>query len=116
MKDENMILKAKVQMLKNEVEELTLNENYFWYDDKKVLYYTGVSTWELLHKLFTYYVKPRLKVHSILSPFQQLIVTLMRLRLNLSGQDLGYRIKVNSSTISRTILKFCIQNSFNYMA
>ena len=103
MKDENMILKAKVQMLKNEVEELTLNEKYFRDDDKKVLYYTGLSTWELLHKLFTY-VKPSLKGHSILSPFQQLILTLMRLRLNLSGQDLGYRFKVNSSTISRTFL------------
>ena len=37
MNNENMILKAKVQMLKNEVEELTLNENYFRDDDKKVL-------------------------------------------------------------------------------
>ncbi len=90
-------------MLRNEVEELTFNESYFRDDDKKVLYYTGLSTWELLHKLFIY-VKPYLKLRSILSPFQQLIVTLIRMRLNLSGQDLGYRFKVNSSTISRIFL------------
>ena len=47
-------------------------------------------------------IKPYLKQHSSLSPFQQLLVTLMRLRLNLCGQDLGYRFKVHASTISRT--------------
>ncbi len=57
----------------------------------------------MLHKLFIY-VKPYLKLRSILSPFQQLIVTLIRMRLNLSGQDLGYRFKVNSSTISGIFL------------
>ena len=65
------------------------------------MYYTGLSTWELLQKLFIY-VKPYLKQHSSLSPFQQLLITLMRLRLNLCGQDLGYRFKVHASTICRT--------------
>ena len=46
--------------------------------------------------------KPHMKQHSSFSPFQQLLVTLMRLCLNLCGQDLGYRFKVHASTISRT--------------
>ena len=38
---------------------------------------------------------------SSLTPFQQLVMTLMRLRLNLSCQDLGYRFGTHKSTISR---------------
>ena len=62
------------------------------------MYYTGLSTWELLKTLFDY-VKSYLKQHSSLSPFQQLLLTLMRLRLNLNGKDLGYRFE---STVCRT--------------
>ena len=60
------------------------NEESFKDNDEKVLFFTGLSTWELLHVLFQY-VKPQLKQHSILTSFQQLMVALMRLRLGLSG-------------------------------
>ena len=48
-------------------------------------------------------MKPQLCSHvqSSLSPFQQLLVTLMRLRLNLPGRDLAYRFSVHESTVSR---------------
>ena len=36
------------------------------------------------------------------TPFQQLLLTLMCLRVNVSGQDLAYRFNVYSSTVSRT--------------
>jgi len=100
-KEENMGLRQAAKKLKQEVEDYSPSEASFKDDDEKVFYYTGLSTWELLQKLFTY-VKPYLKQHSSLSPFQQLLVTLMRLHLNLSGQDLEYRFKVHASTISRT--------------
>lgn len=49
------------------------------------------------------FIKPHLHTtgKSSLSPFQQLLVTLMRLRLNLATKDLGYRFNVHNSTISR---------------
>ena len=70
-----------------------LDENSFRDNDEKVRF----------HILFTY-VQPYLHVGSrtFLSPFQQMMLTLMRLRLSLSGQDLAYRFGVHSSTVSRT--------------
>ena len=47
------------------------------------------------------FVKSSLMLHSSLTPFQQLILTLMRPRLNLSGQDLGYHFGVHQSTVCR---------------
>ena len=68
-----------------------------------MLYYTGLCSWELLKTLFEY-VEPHFKTQSSLSPFQQLLITLMRLRLNLPGRDLGYRFNVHESTICRIFL------------
>ena len=100
-REENKKLYETANALKKEGEEYLLNENFLKDKNEKVLFYTGLSTWELFQKLYLY-VEPYLKQHSSLSPFQQLLVTLMRLRLNISGQDLGYRFRVHKSTISRT--------------
>ena len=103
MKEENAQLHSVIKDLKHQVMELTLDEAALKGNNEKVLFLTGLSCWELLHTLFIY-VKPFMKSRSLLTPFQQLLVTLMRLRLNLSGQDLAYRFKVHSSTISRTFI------------
>ena len=102
-KEEIDSLQSKIKELKDEVSQLTLNEESFRDDNQKVLHYTGLSNWELLNVLFQY-VKHDLKKCSILTPFQQLLSTLMRLRLGLSGEDVAYRFKVQSATISRTFM------------
>ncbi len=96
-------MSKKVESLKREIKDLSLNEDSFKGNNSKVLFYTGLSTWSLLEVLFEY-VKPNLKQSSVLTPFQQLLATLMQMRLGLSGQYLAYRFKVHSSTISRTYL------------
>ena len=53
-REENKKLYQTAKKLKQEVEDSLLNEASFMDDDEKVLYYTGLSTWELLHKLFMY--------------------------------------------------------------
>ena len=54
------------------------------------------------------YIHPFLS-HSIqcaLNPFQQLMLTMMRLRLDLSGKDLGFRFgEIHESTVSRIFLQ-----------
>ena len=81
----------------------TLDEESFRDNDEKVCFFTGIPKWEVLLVLLTY-LKPQLSTASwrTLTPFQQLLLTLMQLRLNLSGQDLAYRFNVHSSTVSRT--------------
>ena len=59
LKRKNETLKQTVKQLQSEVEERKMNEGYFEDDDKKVLYYTGLSTWGLLMTLFVY-LKPSL--------------------------------------------------------
>ena len=96
-------MENEIGRLKKEVDELVFKEEAFRNNNDKVLFYTGVTSWELFDVLFQY-VKPQLKKYSALSPFQQLISTLMRLRLGLSGQDLAYRFRVHTATISRTFM------------
>ena len=67
--------------------------------DEKVKYFTGLPSWQVLYTLLQL-IRPHLKERWMITPFQQLLVTLMRLRLNLAGKDLAYRFGVHSSTIS----------------
>ena len=39
--------------------------------------------------------------HSVLPQFQRLMMTLMKLRLNLLDQDMAYRFGVSQSTVQR---------------
>ncbi len=93
----------KIVELEHKVDDLLLDEKYFTDNDDKVLYYTGLSKWSLVKVLFDY-VGPFLKKNSVLSPFQQLLLCLMKLHLGLSGQDLAYRFKVHKSAVSRTFV------------
>ena len=96
-------LQKEVQQLSSERNEFVMHEDSFKGNDEKVKFYTGLSCWQLLFVLFEY-VEHDLMQRAILTPFQQLLLTLMRLRLNLSGQDLAYRFRVHKSTVSRTFL------------
>ena len=94
-------LEQKIEGLTGKLKKHSLDEAAFENDDNKVRYYTGLSTWKLLMVLFGY-VQSYLKQRSNLTPFQQLLLTLMKLRLNLPGQDLAYRFHVHGSTVTRT--------------
>ena len=53
-KKENDAFKGVIEKLVQKVKRSSFDEAYLENDDKKVLYYTGLSTWELFHKLFLY--------------------------------------------------------------
>lgn len=83
------------------ISTLVIDADFFKDNNKKTRFYTGFTTWSLL-KNFYELVKDYIPNHfnSKLSPFQILVMTLMKLRLNFNFTDLGYRFQVDRTTIS----------------
>ena len=76
-------------------------------DDKKVVFYTGLPSYAVLLLVFNM-VSSQVAggVRNALSPFQELIMFLMKLRLNLCLQDLAYRFGVSQTCVSRVCKKW----------
>lgn len=90
----------EVCKLKNKLDCHTLSEKTFENDDKKVLYYTGLINFAILSHIYNL-VDPYLKKRTSVTKFQQLIITLIHLRLNIDFTDLGYRFFLSRTTVSR---------------
>ena len=102
-------LMKQVQTLEEENTELRkrLNAETFSVqiiegNDYLTKFYTGLPAW--LH-LFMF-LSPFLPQSRALSLMDKFLLTLMRLRLNLTLEDLAYRFRVSSSTASRIFLKW----------
>ena len=71
-----------------------------------IKFYTGLPSYSLLKTVFDF-VSPLDKHHNSALPlFQQFLMTLVKLRLNLCDQDLAYRFGVSQSTVSRNFRKW----------
>lgn len=87
--------------LKNTVKNCTLSEETFENDDERTIYYTGIKFETLMIILNLISSSLSQTTMNALSPFQQLLLSLMHIRLNLDFKDLGYRFRVSRYTISR---------------
>ncbi|CAN8010990.1 unnamed protein product [Ixodes pacificus] len=84
-----------------------LDETSFQKDKGMVPFYTGLPSFALLLGLFQLLQgSVRHSERNSLSKFQEMIVFLVRLRLNLPLQDLAYRFQVSQSTITRIVDKW----------
>ncbi|XP_068697351.1 uncharacterized protein [Montipora capricornis] len=84
------------------------DKNYFKEDNGKVSFYTGLPTFEVLEATFNH-VAPHVKRRTqSLSLFQEMVMVLMKLRLNVPNQDLAYRFGVSMSTVSRTFAHWLV--------
>ena len=73
----------------------------FFDSDSKVLFYTGLPSLEILMVVFEH-VSPHVTRKTLsLDRFQEFVIVLMKLRLNMPLQDLAYRFQVSHSTVSR---------------
>ena len=59
------------------------NEAYFAHDNDKIRFYTGLPAYDVVSK------------------FQEIVLTLMKLKLNMPMQDLAYCFGISLSTVSR---------------
>lgn len=76
-------------------------QDEFRNDDKKVKFYTGLPSFDTLNVVFHRIVPFVTRKSKLLTPFQEFIITLMKLTLNMPFQDLSYRFNVSISTVSR---------------
>ena len=77
-------------------------ESYFVNNEDRVRFYTGLPGFDMLKFVFGF-VSPLITRRSkTLTLFQEFIMVLMKLRLNVPLQDLAFRFGVSLSTVSRT--------------
>ena len=77
-------------------------EEYFANHDDGVRFYTGLPGFDVLKATFSLTSLFIARRSKSLSLFQEFIMVLMKLRLNVPLQDLAYRFVVSPSTVSRT--------------
>ncbi|XP_025756460.1 uncharacterized protein LOC109196785 isoform X1 [Oreochromis niloticus] len=85
--------------LKSLLDKTELNENFLQGDTEKVKYYTGLTCFAIFMSVLDN-VKAFLPASKKLSHFQMLLLTLMRLRLDLPVQHLSYLFNVSHKTLS----------------
>ena len=79
-------------------------------NDEMVKFYTGLPNKKILRAVFDH-VSRTLASDGVtkLLPFQELMCTLLKLRLNSPIEDLAYRFSISSSTVSRILSKWLKQ-------
>ena len=107
---QTVLMCADIQSLEGDLAQLratvsskqnSFTKEEFQSNDKKVSYFTGLPNWEIFAMLLDYVGPALFKGNAALNPFQQLLLTLARLRLNLPVQFLAYLFGVHKSTVSR---------------
>ena len=97
-------LRAENNSLKGQLNasKLVFDNQLFEGNNEKVLFFTGLQSWHILVTLFNY-LHPHLPLKKSLSAFQIFILTLMRLRLNISNTCLSYLFSISNSTVTRIL-------------
>ena len=85
------------------VDEFDLRNN-----DKKINFYTGLPSFEMLTIVFRQIEHFVARKSQLLTPFQEFVLTLIKLKLNMPLEDLAYRFNVSVSTISRVFLAWMV--------
>lgn len=97
LREENQKLKLEIQGLK---------KPNFLNSPSKVCYFTGLPSIEVLESVFDF-VSTRVSTsRSALPPFQQFVMVLMKLRLNVDNELLSSIFHVHASTVSRYFQKW----------
>ena len=67
------------------------DEEFFRNSDDIVLFYTDLPSYEILNFVFELVSSSDSRCSQSLSPFQELVMVLIKLRLDIPFQDLAYR-------------------------
>ena len=99
-------LEEKHRLASAKLSKLSFSEESMKCDDNTTSTYTGLPNVVTLAAVFTL-VEPYMPSSqcNVLTKFQQFMIFLIRLRQNVSLEDLTYRFDVSTSTVSRTFLR-----------
>ena len=87
-----------------------LMKSFFYNDNDKVRFYTGLHSFQVLMKAF-HFIEPPVKRRSMhLNKFQEFIMVLMKLRLDVPHLGLAYRFDVSRPVV--TIISLFCHNTF----
>ncbi len=100
LEDDLQKLKLELEMAKQTNDKMSLTEESFKGNDEKVKTYTSLPTFALL-MLILQTIQPYMKQSTALSPFQKLLLTLMRFRLKVSVDYLSCIFGVCTTTVTR---------------
>ena len=100
MEEEVVEVKGELYNLQKELLLAKVGTVEWLSSDDKVRFYTSFPNFKVLDSLFKFIQLEVSGTKTLLSKFQKLILTLMRLRLNLTIQDLAYRFGISTSTTS----------------
>ena len=109
LKQQHDALQKQEEGLRAAYNDLKSNSRFrpenFQDDDKEVKYYTGLPNYSILNALYEYLTEdlklPYVITSAKKSVFEQFVMVLMKLRLNLGDQDLAYRFQITQPTVSR---------------
>lgn len=103
-------LESEVQLLQKKVKKISFTEETFFADDKKLKYYTGLPSLDLFNFLlqFVKEVFADIVRDVRLTPFQVLLLTLMKLRLNRTFTELHYDFSIPDDTAAKIFRKTII--------
>ncbi|XP_065288140.1 uncharacterized protein [Dermacentor albipictus] len=100
-------LNERLYAARNENKLLELTEDALKCSDRKVAYFTGMANFTILYALFG--VIERFGSHNAknsLPNFQEFLLFIMKLKLNLQVTDLAFRLNVSDATVSRIFDKW----------
>ena len=86
--------------------KITLCQDALKCNEKLVSFYTGLPNYTTLSLLVESAAASLPVTKTKLSVFQQILIVLMKLRLNLEEQDLAFRFEVSQPTVSRLFNKW----------
>ena len=93
--------------LSAKIDARVINQMALQNDDKKVKFYTGLPSFSVLKATFDLVTKG-LPENQFLgcNYFDQFLLTLMKVRLNVGDQDLAYQFGINQFTVSWCVAKW----------
>ena len=99
-----------IRQLKDQVSQLSLftESSFQSQSDKFIQHYTGLSNFKVVKAIYDFVSNGSKFGRTKLTPFQEYLLTLVKLRHNFSMQDLAHRFGIHSSTVSRIFLKWLV--------